>query len=105
MRIKLQATNFKLTPANEVMVNAKLTEPARKLLKKIDEKADIVFDVELELITKHHRKGQIWRAEAQLNLPGLQNLLRAEATAESLGQAVNSVKRELLKEIKKYKHQ
>lgn len=101
MRVLLKTTNFELTPALEELAQTKLVQPVQKLLVKPDQKADVLLEIELAKTTKHHQKGLIWRAEAQLNLPGLKSLLRAEAVAESLRAAVDEVKDELLKEIKK----
>lgn len=104
MRVLLKTTNFKLTPALNDLAEEKLVRPVRKLLGKFDKEADVIFELELAKTTKHHQKGLIWRAEAQLSLPGLKSLLRAEAVAENLRAAVNEVKDELLKEIKKRKN-
>lgn len=103
MRVKLKTTNFSLTPALDDLVQKKLVLPVEKLISKIDEKSDIIFDVELAKTSKRHQKGQIWRAEAQLSLPGKKAPLRAEAVAESIQIAVNETKNEILREIKKYR--
>ena len=92
-----------MTPAIDDLADKKLLTPVRRLIKKIDDKADVVFDIELAKATKHHQKGRIWRAEAQLDLPGLKSLLRAEAEAVSLREAIDIVRGEILSEIKKYK--
>lgn len=103
MRILIQTTNFGHSPAVEALIKEKLVGPVTKLLKHLDEKADIQFDIELARTTQHHRKGKIWRAEAQLSLPYQKKMLRAEALTESLRASVDEVKHELLGEIKKYK--
>ena len=103
MRVNLKTTNFDLTPSVEMMAEKKLILPVKKLLVKIDPKSDVIFDIELGRVTKHHAKGKIWRAGAQISLPGLKNMLRAEAIAESLAEAVNLAKNEITQEIKKYK--
>ncbi len=77
--------------------------PIEKLISGIDKKADLFFDIELGRTTKHHSKGKIWRCEAQLDLPGIKSMIRAESLAESLRAAVDEVKSEILSEIKKYK--
>ena len=103
MRVNLKTTNFDLTPSIEIVAEKKLVLPVKKLLVKIDPKSDVIFDIELGRTTKHHNKGKIWWAEAQISLPGLKNMLRAEALAESLAEAVSLVKNEITQEIKKYK--
>lgn len=103
MRVNLKTKNIDLTPSIETLAEKKLIEPVKKLISGIDKNTDLIFDIELGRTTKHHNKGKIWRAEAQLNLPGLKSLLRAEAEAASLREAIVSVKGEILSEIKKYK--
>ncbi len=103
MRVNVKTTNFDITPSVEALAEGKLISPVNKLIAKIDRNTDIVFDIELGRTTKHHRKGKIWRAEVQISLPGLKNMLRAEALAESLEEAVNLAKNEITQEIKKYK--
>lgn len=103
MKIHVKTTNFGHTPAVDALADEKLIRPVQKLIQGIDRAADVPLDVEFELTTRHHRKGKIWRAEAQIELPHSAQLLRAEATGEQLEEAVNRVKDELVGEIKKYK--
>ena len=105
MRINFKATNIDHTPAIDTLFDEKLVAPVRRLLGDIDAKVDLLFDVEFERTTHHHRHGKIWRAEAQLNLPRRSSELRAEAMGESLEEAVNIVKSELLREIARYKEE
>lgn len=57
--------------------------------------------IEIEKETKHHKKGDIFRAEAIINLP--KKKLVAKAHGENLGKAVTKIRSELEREIKKYK--
>ena len=74
MRIKLRTTNFEHTPAIDTLAEEKLVAPTKKILGDIDDRADILFDIEFELTTHHHRNGAIWRAEAQLEVPHIPQL-------------------------------
>lgn len=103
MRTTLKTTNFEHSGAIDALAEEKIIKPLKKLLADIDGKTDTLVDIEFELTTKHHRKGKIWRVEAQLALPRVSRELRAEATGESLREAADSVKDTLLREIKKYK--
>lgn len=105
MRTNLKTKNIELTPAIEMTAEKKLVLPIKKLIAKLDAKMDIILDIELGRTTKHHNKGKIWRSEIQLALPGLKRMLRAETVAESLQKAVNLVKNEITREIKKYKEE
>lgn len=57
--------------------------------------------VEIGRTTEHHNKGKIFRAEAQIRLPG--KSIRAESTKEDLRTAIVEVKDELQRMLKKYK--
>ena len=57
--------------------------------------------VEVSRTTRHHQKGNIFRAEAQMRLPG--KGLRAESERDDLKLAIAEVKDELQRELKKYK--
>lgn len=59
------------------------------------------FFVEIERTTKHHKKGDIFRAEARVHLPG--KTLVAISETDDLKRAIVEVKDELQQEIKKYK--
>lgn len=58
--------------------------------------------VEIGITTKHHKSGPIYRAEVNLSVPD-KHLLRAEAEAQDLYQAIDKAKLILEKEINKYK--
>lgn len=57
--------------------------------------------VELERTTKHHHKGGVWRAEA--NISGPQHLFRVEAVANDIYAAIDEMKDELKRELKALK--
>lgn len=57
--------------------------------------------VEVGIISRHHQKGKIYRAEADVQLPG--RILRGEAEEKDLYLAITQVKDELQRELKKYK--
>lgn len=71
-----------------------------KLKENIDSSS--IARVEVGITTKHHKSGPIYRAEVNLSVPG-KRLLRAEAEAPDLYQAIDEVKLALEKEINKYK--
>ena len=105
MRFQLKLTNMESSPALEALADEKFTQPVKKLLGALDASADVVLAVEFERTTKHHRTGAIWRAEAQLDLPHAAREVRAEAAGESVEEAANLVKDELIREIKRYKEE
>lgn len=89
-----------LTPAIKAYVEEKLGSVAR-FLKKLDAHNSAILRVELARTTKHHQKGEVFYAEANLDIPG--GIIRAEAFNHDARLAVNSVKRTLELEIKKHK--
>lgn len=95
MKIDIKGTNMELTEAIKDYVNEKIGG-----LDKYFE-GILAARVEVGLTSKHHQKGNIFRAEVNLEVP--QQLLRAEATKDDLYIAINEVKEELKGQITKYK--
>lgn len=58
--------------------------------------------VDVGKTSNHHQKGDVFRAEVNLDVPE-KYVLRAEATREDLYMAINEVKDDLQRQIKKYK--
>lgn len=97
MKIILQGTNIDITGSIREYVERKLGE----MDKYIPEGTLAEMRVEVERTTFHHRKGDIFRAEANVKLPG--RLVRVEAKEEDLYQAIDILKNELPRELKRYK--
>ena len=100
MKIKLKTTNFSLTPS----IRNYLQEKLDTLDKFLPKDESIFADVELAQTTKHHHKGDIFKAEVNLKMPS--RLIRAVAEEWDLRVAIDAVKGELQREIKvnKEKH-
>ncbi len=97
MNASVKGTNLDLTPAIKDYI-AKKMDMAVKFLGG----REVTFcEVEVELTTNHHNKGQIFRAEANLQVGG--DLLRAEKTGEDLYAAIDLMKDQLIDAIKKIK--
>ena len=77
MRTNIQAKGTTLTPSLRQYIFDKITDPLEKFLS--DDESAIV-EVELELTTKHHKKGPVWRAEVNVMIG--KTLLRGEQYAE-----------------------
>lgn len=97
MRINIKATNIELTPRIKDYVQEKMD----MLEKYLGDIKIIQADFEVELTTRHHVKGEIYRAEANIELP--HELLRVEKTEKDLFKAIDKVKDHLKISIKKYK--
>ncbi len=109
MKINIKATNIELNEALRFWVENKIGELDKFLgvfgteqeKPFIGGKEKIEAWVEIGKTTKGQLKGDIFRAEVQIHLP--KQSLRAEAVDADLRRAINIVKDELQREIKKYK--
>ena len=99
MKIIIKATNIKLSPSINEYVNEKIGG-LDKFLKKFDPELTKAY-VEVGKITQGQRQGDIFRAEVNLNING--RLIRVEETEESLHTAIDLVKDELQREIRRHK--
>ncbi|KKU48194.1 ribosomal subunit interface protein [Candidatus Uhrbacteria bacterium RIFCSPLOWO2_12_FULL_46_10] len=91
MVISIKGTNLDLTPALKRYAEQKILSLAKFFPGLTHAR------VELERTTKHHHKGDVWRAEA--NLHGPKHLFRAEAVSTDIYAAVDAVKDELKREL------
>ena len=107
MRINIKATNFDLTPSLKKYIEDKIGD-LEKFIQKVGKegrsfkkgKPPCEAWVEVGRTTFHHRKGEVFRAEVQLKVPG--KSLRAEAEQEDLHAAINEVRDDLQRELRKY---
>ena len=99
MNINIKGTGIEMTPAIRGYVDEKIGGLA-KLLENVDP-SSIQVDVEVGRPSQHHRSGSVYRAEVNISVPG--SLLRAEKSAESVYAAIDEVKDEIGREIKRYK--
>jgi len=98
MKITIKGTNIELSNSVYQYINDKIGGLDR-FVKNV---SPVECWVEVERTTKHHRSGDIFRAEAQIKLPGSYGI-RAESTEWDLHQAIDEVKDELQQQLKKYK--
>jgi putative sigma-54 modulation protein len=97
MKLNIKATQIKLTPEIKDYIQKKM-DMLEKFLGHIPV---INCDIEVALTTTHHVKGEIYRAEVNLEVPG--ELLRVEKTEKELKKAIDKVKDHLARSIKNYK--
>ncbi|MBU0647155.1 ribosome-associated translation inhibitor RaiA [Patescibacteria group bacterium] len=97
MQLNIKATNIELTSEIKDYVQKKV-DMLDKFLGKIQ---TLNASFEVELITNHHLKGEIYRAEMNLEILG--ELLRVEKTEKDLFKAIEKVKEHMAEIIKKYK--
>lgn len=100
MKMHIKATNFKLTPTIEDLIAEKIGT-LEKFIPQLEAKGVLECFVEVGKTTRHHQSGNIFRAEADIRLPG--KIIRAESERKTLIMAINEVKDELQQQIKTYK--
>ena len=97
MDINIKATNIELTSEIKDYIQEKID----MLEKYLGRTKVISAKFEVEMTTRHHVKGEIYRAEANLIVPS--SILRVEKTEKDLFKAIDKVKDHLARSIKKYK--
>lgn len=97
MKINIKSSKIELTPAIKDYVQEKMD----MLEKNLGSIKVLNCDVEVGVTSNHHNKGEIYRTEVNLSLPG--ELLRVEKTEEDLYRSIDNVKDHLTMSIKKYK--
>lgn len=95
MVINIKGANAQLTPEAHDIINEKIGG----LAKYYD--GIITADVEIGITSFHHQKGDIYRAEVNLSVPG--TILRAEAETDNIDKSINEVRDKLKQELTKYK--
>lgn len=100
MKIKIESTGFELTPAIRGFVEKKVGS-LDKLIKRFEKRSEAIASVEVSRTTRHHRHGDVFYAEINLNVAG--RLIRASESNVELQAAVDIAKDKLKQEILRYK--
>jgi len=110
MKLNIRSKNLELTDSLYVYTERKLGELDKFLPQNISadvessgERATVQTDVELSRTNRSHQKGDIFRAEVNITLPGEKRVLRAESTQEDMHLAIDQVKEEMQRILKKHK--
>ncbi len=98
MKVTIKATNLNLTPELKRIIEEKIAT-LDKFITHINTPVEAFVEVAIE--TRHHKKGKIYYAEANIKVPG--EIIRSEAREENIYKAINTVKDELQVLLKKYK--
>ena len=101
MTLNIKATNITLTPALREYVEKKIGSLDRFLARWEREGAIEVW-IEVGRTTRHHVKGDIFRAEVTVRMPG-RKVLRADDEGVDVRAAIDKVRDILKTEIQKYK--
>ena len=95
MKILKKATNIQFTEAVEEYLAKHLIAHIERLVDKGDESATLALEV--GKTTRHHHKGDVFRAEANLHIKGVN--LRAESERNDLHAAIDEVRDEIVREL------
>jgi ribosome-associated translation inhibitor RaiA len=77
LNVQVRATNFNLTPAIDEYVSKKISSLQKFLDSKNNPDSEILCMVELGRTTKHHKSGDIFRAEVNITVPGKKQIFAA----------------------------
>jgi len=97
MRVTIRRKNLDITPALQRYIELKLLKPIRRSLRNILAEELPILDLELYRRTRHHRKGDVYHAEANLSLDG--KILRAHVDQEDMRAAIDLLEEELERQI------
>ena len=97
MQINIKATKIELSDSIRDYIQEKMD----MLEKYLGSVAVTNCDVEVAMDVNSQQKGEIFRAEVNLNVPG--KLIRVEKTEKDLYKAIDKVKDHLIRSIKRYK--
>jgi putative sigma-54 modulation protein len=99
MKIILKATNFSLTSAISDYIEEKIGGLSKFIPD--HESPAVEARVEVGRTTKHHQKGDVFRAEVNLKIPS--RLLRAERETGDLYASIDAVHDEMKRQIISFK--
>jgi len=97
MKIRVKVTNIESTNYLNKLIEEKIKDIERLLLGF----SKVTAEVEVGLTSKHHQKGNIYRAEIQIKIPG--KFFRSVSEKEDFRAALTDAKDELQSQIKKHK--
>jgi len=99
MKIDIVSTNIELTEPLKVFIDKKVSSLSR-FVKRFDD-GTLLVDVEVGRTTKHHKHGDVYRAEINIHFPG--KILRATHEDSDVRVALGKARKIIIREIRKYK--
>lgn len=102
MRVTIRHKNIDITPALQNYIELKIINPARRFLEGGIYQELPILDLEFSRLTRHHRKGKVYYAEANLSLG--KTVLRAEVEEEDIRACCDLLEEELKREINGFKN-
>lgn len=98
MKLPFKTTNFKITESVANFLSQRMAN-----VEALIEKVGGVLGgwIEIGRTTRHHKKGEVYRAEAQIRLK--RQSIRAEGVSNTIFGAIVEMKERLKRELSKYK--
>jgi len=101
MNINITIKNLELTPAIKEYIEKKMNA-LQKFMKDWVATGSVQMHFDLGKNTVHHHKGNIYYAEANLQVPG--TMIRAQKNNDNLYAAIDATQEVLIEAIKEYKN-
>lgn len=102
MKFTLKGTQLDITPALKTYLTRKIIAPLEKRLAEFPKKEAVAISIELLRETKHHNKGDVFRAEMTISLPP-KRMIRAEETSTDIRSAIDLLEQSMTRELELYK--
>lgn len=100
MKTTVKSTNLEVTPSLQTYIDSKMST-LEKMVQKFDTEGGVSLHLEVARTTKHHLKGDVFMAEANLVLPGKK--IRVVEKNSDIRKAIDILKHKLHAEIEKFK--
>ena len=100
--IRIKSTNFDLTPAMEGYTRTKIDMLQKFLKHYANQSGELIFEVDIGKTTKHHRSGDIFRAE--INFTAGSTFLRTVAEEADIYAAIDKTKDKMQRELRRNKN-
>lgn len=101
LTVKIKTTNLDFTPAIESYVREKIQMLEKFLRHYSRESGELIFEVEIGKTTRHHKQGNVFRAE--INFTAGDTNLRAEAVKDDLYAAIDEAKDDMSRQLRRRK--
>jgi putative sigma-54 modulation protein len=101
MEINIKATNIELTPFIRDYINKRIGG-LEKFIGSTD--SSVRLWVEVGKTTRHHRAGDVFRAEVQIRFPRYEKGIRAEVRHSDLYAAIDEAREQIKKDLNKIKN-
>lgn len=98
MKTHIKTKNMEMTEAIDSYISTKTSELEKFINQPLE---SVEAWVEVGKNTNHHKNGEVFEATIDIKMPG--KVFRAKEAKEDLYVAINEVKDELQREIRKYK--